>query len=400
MEWTKDQLQAINEEGKNIIISAGAGSGKTAVLTERVYRKLKSGVHITNLLVLTFTNAAAASMKEKIRKRIKKEPSLKDELELLDSAYISTFDSFSLSLVKKYHTYLNITNNIEITDDVIINLEKKKIINEILEEKYFHPTDNFKLLINNFCLKDDENLINYLFNIYGKIELKNDKESYLNNYMNSFNDKYLDLIVDDYLDLINTHIKNISIILEDIKSNFEGDYYSKIYDSVSNLIELNDYNDIKSSINIKLPSVPNGSTDYQKSIKESLKKEIDSLKELCIYESLDEAKEELLSTKSNIEEIISILKELHSRLTKYKNENNIYNFNDIAHLAIKVVKENEDIRKSLINSFNEILIDEYQDTSDTQEEFISLISNNNVYMVGDIKQSIYRFRNANPYIFK
>ena len=97
MKWTKDQFKAINEEGTNIIVSAGAGSGKTAVLTERVYRKLQSGIDITNLLVLTFTNAAAASMKEKIRKRIKKEQSLNNQLELIDSAYISTFDSFSLA---------------------------------------------------------------------------------------------------------------------------------------------------------------------------------------------------------------------------------------------------------------------------------------------------------------
>lgn len=401
MDWTKDQLSAINEDGTNIIISAGAGSGKTAVLTERVFRKLQSGVSITNLLVLTFTNAAAASMKEKIRKRIKKEPSLKNELELLDSAYISTFDSFSLSLVKKYHTYLNITNNIEITDDVIIRLEKKKILTSILEENYSNSTDKFKVLINNFCLKDDENLINWLLNIYSKIELKYNKDDYLNNYFNDhYKEENINLILEDYLELILSHIKNIDIILEDIKVSFEGEYYTNIYDTVSKLLELNDYVSIKNNLEIKLPSVPKGSTEYQKSIKESLKKEIDTLKELCIYDSLDEAKEELLSTKSNLEEVLNILIELNKRLTKYKQDNNIYNFNDIAHLAIKVVKENDDIRNELKETFNEILIDEYQDTSDTQEEFISLISNNNVYMVGDIKQSIYRFRNANPYIFK
>ena len=122
MKWTKEQLEAITSCGTNIIVSAGAGSGKTAVLTERVYQKLQSGINITDLLVLTFTNAAAASMKKKIRKKISEDASLKYQEELLDSAYICTFDSFSLSLVKKYHTYLNITNNIEITDDVIIDL--------------------------------------------------------------------------------------------------------------------------------------------------------------------------------------------------------------------------------------------------------------------------------------
>jgi ATP-dependent helicase/nuclease subunit A len=111
-------------------------------------------------------------------------------------------------------------------------------------------------------------------------------------------------------------------------------------------------------------------------------------------------KEEILSTKSSVKVIIDIIKELDKELTLYKQEHELYNFTDIARLAIKVVDENEDIKEELTNSFNEILVDEYQDTSDTQEKFISLISNNNVYMVGDIKQSIYRFRNANPYIFK
>ena len=99
MAWTPEQLQAINEEGKNIIVSAGAGSGKTAVLTERTIRKLKTGVHINELLVLTFTNAAAAEMKDRIRRAINKTPGLEEEANLIDGAYITTFDSFSLSVV-------------------------------------------------------------------------------------------------------------------------------------------------------------------------------------------------------------------------------------------------------------------------------------------------------------
>ena len=156
MPWTKDQLAAIETEGNNIIVSAGAGSGKTAVLTERVYQKLIKGININELLVLTFTNAAANSMKKKIKKRIKKDPSLKEQLDLIDSSFITTFDSFALSIVKKYHTYLNISHDISITDEVVIDLEKKKILEEILNSRYENPTDNFKLLINNFCLKDDE----------------------------------------------------------------------------------------------------------------------------------------------------------------------------------------------------------------------------------------------------
>ena len=109
MAWTEEQQLAIDLEGKNIIVSAGAGSGKTAVLTARVQRKLRSGVHINELLILTFTNAAAKEMKERIRKTIKNTKELIAEANLIDSAYITTFDSFSLSIVKKYHTRLNIT---------------------------------------------------------------------------------------------------------------------------------------------------------------------------------------------------------------------------------------------------------------------------------------------------
>ena len=99
MAWTTEQQQAIEKKKKNIIVSAGAGSGKTAVLTARVQRLLQSGVHINELLVLTFTNAAAFEMKERIRKTIKKTSGLEEELNYIDASYITTFDSFSLSIV-------------------------------------------------------------------------------------------------------------------------------------------------------------------------------------------------------------------------------------------------------------------------------------------------------------
>ena len=123
--WTKEQLEAINEEGKNIIVSAGAGSGKTAVLSERVIRKLEK-TDINKLLILTFTKEAANEMKERIRKKIKKNPNLKKQLDIIDSAYITTFDSYSLSLVKKYYYLLNISPNISIIDASIINIKKEE----------------------------------------------------------------------------------------------------------------------------------------------------------------------------------------------------------------------------------------------------------------------------------
>lgn len=400
--WTKEQQAAIDLEGKNIIVSAGAGSGKTAVLTERVLRKLKSGIHINELLVLTFTNAAAAEMKERIRKAINKTPGLEEEANLIDGAYITTFDSFSLSIVKKYHTRLNVTSNIKITDEVVIDMKKNQILDDIMDKNYLSPKEDFVKLIQDFCLKDDKDLKKYILSAYKKIELKYDKEKYLEEYMDSFfTTEKIDSFIKEYLDLIDEYRKNIKNLIEELNDYFDGEYVSAIEEQLKNLLQAMTYEEISSSLTFKsLKPVPKNSPDEGKNLKENLSAQIKELKTLLIYENEEEMKSEILSTKSNVKVIIDILKELDKKLTKYKAENEIYNFTDIARLAIKAVDDNPDVREELSTSFNEILVDEYQDTSDTQEKFISLIANNNVYMVGDIKQSIYRFRNANPYIFK
>ena len=149
-----------------------------------------------------------------------------------------------------------------------------------------------------------------------------------------------------------------------------------------------------------MPSLPRGSSDDAKKIKEEITKLRDKIKDLTRFNDEDELKRTYLSTLNYSKIIIEILEELDSEIMSFKNKNNIYEFIDISKMGITLLKNNPSVLEELKNSFNEIMIDEYQDTSDLQEEFISLIANNNVYMVGDIKQSIYRFRNANPYLFK
>ena len=140
--WTDEQLDAINKEGTNIIVSAGAGSGKTAVLSERVLRKLKNGVGIDNLLILTFTKAAAAEMKERIRKKIK-EAGLTEQLDRVDNAYITTFDSYALSIVKKYNYLLNVSKDISIVDQSIIDIKKQELMSEVFDDLYQEKNINF-----------------------------------------------------------------------------------------------------------------------------------------------------------------------------------------------------------------------------------------------------------------
>ena len=393
--WTKEQLEAIQKDKSNIIVSAGAGSGKTAVLSERVVRKIKDGVHINELLILTFTNNAAKEMKERIRKRLKEE-GLTEELKLIDSAYITTFDSYALSILRRYHYKLNVSKDLKIVDSDLIDYKKEEYLDEIFEEYYESNNGLFLKLINDFCEKDDKDIRKYILNISSKLDLIIDLDDYLDNYFNNIN---IDNVIDDYNKLLLSRIENIKLLQYELGFYANEDFNTSLNEVLSCLINAKEYSDIKSNLDIKFPTLRNAE-DIAKSYWDVLKKEVTSLKELTTYKDIDEIKNIILSTKDYIVLIIDIIKKLNNKLNSFKYKNDLYEFNDIAKLSIKVLKDNEDIRNEIKDSLNEIMIDEYQDTSDIQEEFVSLISDNNVYMVGDIKQSIYRFRNANPYIFK
>ena len=392
--WTKEQNDAIYKSGTNIIVSAGAGSGKTAVLSERVIDKLKQGIHINELLILTFTKAAASEMKERIRKKIKKE-NLVQELDMIDAAYITTFDSFALSIVKKYHYLINVSKDVNIIEESVVKIKKEEFLDEIFEEKYRNDND-FKKLISDFCVKDDKEIRTQILNISDKLDMLIDKIDYLKNYQ--FSDINKD--INSYLIYIKKQVLSLEDIITELSDYIDSEYLNKLYESINPLLSSVTYDEIKINSNLKLPPLPRGSLDETKKIKDKLNKKIKSINDLCSYENIDNIKDTILKTKDYVKVIIDIILKLTKKINYYKHQNDLYEFTDIALLAIKIVKENPHIALELKNSFKEIMIDEYQDTNDLQEEFIKYISSNNVYMVGDIKQSIYRFRNANPNIFK
>ena len=398
MNLTPEQQLAVDLEETNIIVSAGAGSGKTAVLSERVIRKLKDGVDIRNILMLTFTNEAAGEMANRIRKKIKK-AGLTSQLEYLDQAYITTFDAFALSLVKKYHYVLNIDKDIDIIDSSIIDLKRNEFLEEIFLRLYEAKDEKFLKLIGDFTTRDDEVIKKAILSINKNLDLKYDKEDYINNYVDRFyNKEYIDKIFIEYFN----YLKKITLELEDsvlmLENFMNSSNYENIYNSLSKLFRPNDYYDLYKNNNITLPRFTKLDSSGI-SVKENIQELFKELSELIIY-SEDELKDNYFCTKDSVEVILKIIKMLDEKIDLYKKEHNSYEFTDIAKMAISIVKDNEDIRLELKDKFNEIMIDEYQDTNDLQETFIKLLENDNVYMVGDIKQSIYRFRNANPLIFK
>ena len=398
--FTLEQQNAIDMEGTNILVSAGAGSGKTAVLTERVLRKLKEGTHINELLILTFTNKAALEMKERVRKKLKENKML-DELDLLDSSYITTFDAYSLALVKKYADVIHLSRNINIAESSILELAKKEILDEIFLDYYDKCPKNFLNLITKFCLKDDKTIKKRIIELNNTLDLKLDKENFIDTYIAKYyNDEVIDKYIEDYLKLLQVKKENIINLYEEVRSLTSSKYLEKLEESFLPFINANTYEELRRTIFTSLPRVRTGVDSDSKEIRDNLTSLLKEFKDLVIYENIKDIRESIIKTKDYISIILELVKELDKRFTLYKENNNYFTFMDIEKLAISLVHDNEEIKEEVKNSFKEILIDEYQDTNDIQETFINYIAKNNVYMVGDIKQSIYRFRNANPAIFK
>lgn len=393
--WTSEQKEAIEKSGSNIIVSAGAGSGKTAVLSERVIYKIENGIHVNELLILTFTKAAAAEMKDRIRKKISKREEFKSELDLINSAYITTFDSFALSIVKRYHYLLNITNNINITDDSIVQICKNKILDETFEELYALEDEEFIKLIKERTIKNDKTIRTNILKLGNIIDGYIDPDAFYNYVLNKFyTEENINNLIDEYRELLKEKYKCVLMEYDNMSYYFDSDYLSKI--DLSDLVNFDDFTFVST---FRLPSVPRNTEEEAKNAKNKLKLSIDELLDYKKYGDINKIKENILSTYDDVKIIIKIIKKYLNKLNKYKSEEGIYTFNDIASMAIKILSDNEDVRNELKYSFKEIMIDEYQDTNDVQDKFISLIENNNVYMVGDIKQSIYKFRGSNPSIF-
>ena len=397
--WTEEQMLAIVKGNTNIIVSAGAGSGKTAVLTQRVITNLKKGMHINELLILTFTNNAAMEMKTRIKKAILEDDEIKNEAKLTDSADITTFDAYVLSLVKKYHYLLNLDSDITLIDSSIIKKKKKDFIEEIFEELFTQKNEKFIKFVTDFGTKNARQTKKTILNLDYSFDLITKKEDYLNNYIESYyNKNNLDNLFHQFENTLLKRVESIKNLLLNLSFEVDNDYYDKIYKTLEPLLKSSNYQEIRSNLDFKLSPLRNAS-DKAKYYKEQISKIIKDLKSLTEFHE-QVLKDDLLKTKEYAEVIIEILLKLTQKVNAYKFEYQVFEFNDISKFALKILDENEDIRNELKNYYKEIMIDEYQDTSDVQEQFIKYIENNNVYMVGDIKQSIYRFRNANPDIFK
>lgn len=444
MNWNKFQQQAIYGSGGTILVSAGAGSGKTAVLVERIIQKIvnpKNNINIDELLIVTFSNAAAEEIKERISSKINSlliadpfNEHLQKQQILLDSANISTIHSFCQSIIKENFETLTISADFKICNEYQANLIKHQAFLDVIDEFYNYPAfDN--ILKTTDTIYNSDKLFSIIKNIFDFLQslpfpnewMKQTLESY-QHYLktNSSNEYQVNFITIIYKYGLELAQKAKVLILECLDlssnlenySNYETNFNEKLIliDDLISFIKNSQWSSAYSFLkDYKASALPHAKKNTDPIIKENIKNRHDQFKEIiknlktnyfCC--STDELKLDIKYTYEFVDLLFEIINRFGQKYAELKHSKNFVDFSDLEQLASILLLVNNNgsitpsqIAKNISKNFKEIFIDEYQDTNLIQEYIFRAISNNetNLFMVGDAKQSIYRFRQAMPELF-
>lgn len=435
MKWTAKQEQAFSLKDREILVSAAAGSGKTSVMVERILNIVTEEpyVDIDKLLIVTFTKKAAESMRIKIRKelesRLKANPSdehLQRQMLLINHAHISTIDSFCSFIVRNYF-YLteDVSSNYRIGNESEIKLLQADVLKAVLESEYKKGEDNFLSFVDYFATgKNDLPLENVILSLYKYAQSHENPKAWLNNCLkiykefdvNSYGlDTFIKGIINTYID---NAIKESEITLEILeRPNGPYMYYDNLCDDIRILEEINDADNLNESIRLletlkfstlsrkKDPGVSDELRDLCKGRRDFVKKSVSDVKDIFAYTDWESILEDISRCKDQASELVRVTLLFSDELIKLKKKRNIFDHGDVAHIALDILRLQESsAKKQLSELFDEIFIDEYQDSNRLQEELLYSIAkeigdSHRVFMVGDVKQSIYSFRMACPDLF-
>ncbi|QIB26361.1 helicase-exonuclease AddAB subunit AddA [Caloranaerobacter azorensis] len=432
--WTSDQLSAIKLRDKNLLVSAAAGSGKTAVLVERIIRIItEDKIDIDRLLIVTFTNAAAGEMRERILDALTKkleedgeDEYIRKQISLLNKASITTLHSFCRDVVKRNFHLVDIDPKFRIGDETELSIIRQEVLDEILEKEYEKENEYFIKLVEGYGRdKEDIKLRELILKIYYFIQSKPYPERWLEESIEMFNvekeelekSKWIKTIKDIlYIELDGAKHMINNAIETCKKINGPVEYLDALYDDMQNIDSLekglsnslqNFFDEINGIKHKKLKSIKGDrklevseeNKEKVKKLRNDYKKIIDSIKNKMITNDIE-------SNARYLKEIYPIMKYLYRIVIDFgemyrnrKLERGILDFNDLEHYTLKIL-ENEDIQREYQNKFRYIFVDEYQDSNIVQETILNCIKrDDNLFLVGDVKQSIYRFRLADPSLF-
>lgn len=423
MAWTNDQLKAIKTRGGKVLVSAAAGSGKTAVLSERVLDFVLSGGNIDKLLVVTFTDAAAIEMKIRIKQKIE-EQSLKEpdnhhlikQLTLIDNAKIATMDSFYSELVKQNFDKLGIMPNFSILSSAEEDILKNKVVSKVLEDSF--KKEGYINLLHTLCANDNNLIKDKVLKIESFLSTIPFYEDYIDDLLNKYDSSYYkDLFIEDIKKTFSSFKKLYYDIKQDLYNSSSD--FDKLNDNIleeeniiNKMLNVNNFDELSDTIRLssfsKQAVIRGHSQDYifnkYKKIRANLKEEILKKLDYLVNINEEEYQRQMNLLKNTLTSLFDIVIEYKKELLKEKKKMNKYSFSDIPLFVIDLLikdKKKTSLALEISKNFDEILIDEYQDTNKLQSIIFNSISKDesNLFVVGDIKQSIYRFRSACPEIF-
>ena len=432
VKWTNEQLQAIQEKDSNILVAAAAGSGKTAVLVERIIHKIiDEQMDIDKILVVTFTNAAASEMRERILeaiyKKLEENPEnvhLQRQIILLNKASICTIHSFCLDVIHNHFYEIDLPSNFKIADTAEIDLLKQEVLDDLFEQKYTENDKDFIELLENYTnYRGDEALQELVLKIYKFIQSSPFPIKWLQEKLEllKIEDKDISQTVWGKLIIqaVEDDIQESIMQLETVKSKMAlhpemTKFYQEICEDLIILKDLQNYNSWD-ELYIKLlnfnfsnwpvdKKVTNDLKEDSKEIRNKVKKHIKEKTAKLLSCSQEQAVKDLRIITPILEKLANLVTEFTKKFAEKKKEKNCIDFNDIEHFALKILLDENnnptEVAKKYKEKFEEIAIDEYQDSNLVQEAILTSISKgNNIFMVGDVKQSIYKFRQARPELF-
>ena len=415
------------------------GSGKTAVLVERIIQKiLNDGIDIDKILVVTFTNAAASEMRERvldaIYKKLDEEPeneNLQKQIVLLGKSNICTIHSFCLDVIKNNFFEIDLSANFRIGTEEEIELLKQEVLEEVFEELYEQENEDFARLVNTYTeYRGDEALKEIILKIYRFMQSSPFPNEWLVEKIEMFESKeekdfskscWGEILLKNLREEITDAINSLTIIKEKLQNYYELEKYKQTIESdieyLQNIYvasEISWDKAFESSQLGKFKTWPVNKKitleikDEAKVSRNKVKDKImGAIKSILTYNS-ERAYNDIYEMYEILRVLKDVILEFDKKIKEKKREKNIIDFNDIEHYALKIlVKKDEngkyiptDVAKKYQEKFEEIAIDEYQDSNEVQEYILKMVSRgNNLFMVGDVKQSIYKFRQACPQLF-
>lgn len=428
---TPEQIEAIYSYGNNILVSASAGSGKTFVMVERIIDKILRGITVDRLFISTFTVKAAGELKERLEKKISQalqkatdndlKTYLNEQLLALQTADIGTMDAFTQKLVNQYGYTLGISPTFRImTDKSEQDLVKNDVFADLFADYMTGQNqDSFRKLVRNFSgnRKDSSAFRGIVYKIYDFSQATDNPKKWLAEVFLKGARTYTDFSaipdqeVNDFLSCLHdtaNHLQDVTD-LEDYKQVTAKGTPTANYKKHLNMIEhLHEWamhfetlygrdglGRLAADVADLIPSGPAVTVAGVKyPVFKTLQGRLNGLKHL---ETIFKYQSESLPL---LELLQAFMQDFSEQYLQAKIQENAFEFSDIAHFAIQILEENPDIRELYQDKYHEVMVDEYQDNNHTQERMLELLSNgHNRFMVGDIKQSIYRFRQADPQIF-